>query len=108
MKKFKYEAIDKEGKRLEKVAAAKTLEHVIFKILQDGLYPTRVEELSGTTLFTHNKLKKLKELKQKLEPQDMVEEPTKTAQRNKTLFPKIILVFVFISWLAAIILYSLL
>jgi hypothetical protein len=103
MKRYKYEAIDRNGETIEGIVSAKKFEAVVFKILQSNLYPTRIEELTSNTLLSHGRLAKLKEIKRKLEPpdeQEIIAAPS--LARDKNMLRKLFLLAIIALWLAMI------
>jgi hypothetical protein len=105
MKKYKYEAFDPDGNRRDGIVSADSLEKVIFKILQAKLYPTRIEELTGSTYVAHSRLEKLKEIKRRLEPEEAPQELPPQSRRRDDGYSKLLFIVVVALWLAMVAVY---
>ena len=101
--KFYYEAIGADGKSVDGIKMAKSIEEAIFMLLQDGLYPSRIESLSGITGITYERLSRLKQLRDKLSPQRDEKAPLRTQPTLKKT--NLLIVAIILFWLALVMLY---
>lgn len=106
MKKYRYEAIDQSGKHVDGVLKSETFENVVAHILMTGMYPTYIEELSGSKLIAHGRLSKLKEIRNRLEKRDdlpTVPQPVLPPRRDR--LPTLFLLAFLLAWLAMVAVY---
>ena len=104
MKNYKYEAVDPDGNRKDGIVSAKDLETAIFKILQAKLHPLRIEELTRSTYIAHARLEKLKAIKRRLEPEEILEPPPK-ARRPRDAYSKLVIAVIVAVWLTMVVVY---
>lgn len=110
MKKYVYEALDSDGNQSDGILTSDTFEEVVAKILSSGLYPTRIEELSGAAYVAHSRLSKFKKIRDKLEHRSERINKSSTAispASDRIAYSKIILLALFVAfWLAMVAVYS--
>jgi len=112
--KFGYEARDVDKKGVSGVIEAKTLEEAIFILIQHNLYPTRVEQLTKASYFNHQKLEKLKKIRDRLlfeqpqQEQQSCESQTKSQTKSKSLSSSHLMMLLFLLWVAILVVYLLL
>ena len=67
MKTYRYEAIDSKDNRSEGTITCSTFEKAVEYVVTSGRIPIHIEEINQAALIMHNRLNKLKSLKEKLE-----------------------------------------
>ena len=98
MKKFKYEAIDAKGNSDEGILQASNFEEVLFKLLKSQRYPMRIEELNQHNLITLGRLEKMKQLRSRLQPEEIAtntvaDNHPKVVSKTKWLVPMLIVLW---------------
>lgn len=107
--KYLYEAIDKDGNQQSGIMPAETLEEAALKILQEELYPSRIEELKGTALIAQLRLDNLKRLRdvasRGIKPPEI--KPPKTPIKHKKGNFTILVAIAILLWIAAAVIIAL-
>ena len=99
--KYGYEARDVNKEVVSGVVKAKTIEEAIFILIQRNLYPTRVEQLTNSGYFNHQKLEKLKEIRDKLSgPEEQTSLSQAPQRRTWSLSSGQLMAILFVIWAA--------
>ena len=106
MPKYRYEAVNDEGHKVESTMAASDFKEVVAKILMSRYYPTRIEELSEHSSVHYQRLDRFKQIRKifdKEEPPSSIPMPTPSpTKQRKTGYLVIVAILV---WLAMLVVY---
>ncbi len=104
--KFGYEARDIDREAVSGIVEAKTIEDAIFILVQRNLFPTRVEQLTKSSYFNHQKLEKLKEIRDKLSgPEEQTSSLQAPQRKTWSLSSNQLMAILFLAWIAMVAVY---
>jgi hypothetical protein len=101
MKKYRYEAVDPKGNNVEGTMPCDTFEEVVYKLLKEQHYPTRIEELNPHRTFVYGRLDNMRAIRDRLQLKK-VEAPVIAPRPSRRLSLFAVLV---VFWLVAVVLY---
>ena len=102
MKKYRYEAVDPKGNNVDGTMPCDTFEEVVYKLLKEQYYPTRIEELNPHRTFVYDRLDKMRAIRDSLQPKE-IEAPVAAPHRTSRRLNLFMVLVVF--WVIIVVLY---